>query len=110
MQEDNMFKLAKKTLVLMTVASLLVIPFGSSAMAQEYFETEDPGGGAMMFDFFVVRPVGIVATAVGTVAFIVSWPFSALGGNSGTAGQKLVAEPAAYTFSRPLGEFQHGSK
>ncbi len=105
-----MFKLAKKTLVLMTVASLLVIPFGSTAMAQEYFETEDPGGGAMMFDFFVVRPVGIVATAVGTVAFIVSWPFSALGGNSGTAGQKLVAEPAAYTFSRPLGEFQHGSR
>jgi hypothetical protein len=107
MQEDNMFKLVKKTLVLMTVASLLVIPFGSSAMAQEYFEVEEPGGGAMMFDFFVVRPVGIVATAVGTVAFVISWPFSALGGNSGTAGQKLVSEPAAYTFSRPLGEFQH---
>lgn len=105
-----MFKLAKKTLVLMTVASLLVIPFGSTAMAQEYFETEEPGGGAMMFDFFVVRPVGIVATAVGTVAFIVSWPFSALGGNSGAAGEKLVAEPAAYTFSRPLGEFHHGSR
>jgi hypothetical protein len=107
MQEDNMFKLVKKTLVLMTVASLLVIPFGSSAMAQEYFEVEEPGGGAMMFDFFVVRPVGIVATAVGTVAFVISWPFSALGGNAGTAGQKLVSEPAAYTFSRPLGEFQH---
>ena len=105
-----MINLAKKTLVLMTVASLLIIPFGSTAMAQEYFETEDPSGGAMMFDFFIVRPVGIVATAVGTVAFVVSWPFSILGGNSGAAGQKLVAEPAAYTFSRPLGEFQHGSK
>jgi len=110
MQEDNMFKLVKKILVLMTVASLLVIPFGSTAMAQEYFEAEDPSGGAMMFDFFVVRPVGIVATAVGTVAFVISWPFSALGGNAGTAGQKLVSEPAAYTFSRPLGEFQHGSR
>ena len=105
-----MFKLAKKTLVLVTIASLLVIPFGSTAIAQEYFEAEDPSGGAMMFDFFVVRPVGIVATAVGTVAFVVSWPFSILGGNAGAAGQKLIAEPAAYTFSRPLGEFQHGSK
>ena len=100
-----MFKLAKKTLALMTVASLLIIPFGSTAMAQEYFETEDPSGGAMMFDFFVVRPVGIVATAVGAVAYVVSLPFSALGGNAGAAGQKLISEPAAYTFKRPLGEF-----
>ena len=101
-------KLAKKTLILMTVASLLGIPFGSTAMAQEYFETEDPSGGAMIFDFCVVRPVGIVATAIGAVAYVVSLPFSALGGNTGTAGQKLISEPAAYTFKRPLGEFQHG--
>lgn len=105
-----MFKLAKKTLALMTVASLLVIPFGSTAMAQVYFETEEPSGGAMIFDFFVVRPVGIVATAVGAVAFVISWPFSILGGNSSAASQKLVSEPAAYTFKRPLGEFQHGSR
>ncbi len=105
-----MFKLAKKTLILMTVASLLIIPFGSTAMAQEYFEAEDPSGGAMLFDFFVVRPVGIVATAIGAVAFVVSWPFSALGGNSDIASQKLVRDPAAYTFKRPLGEFQHGSR
>ncbi len=103
-----MFKIAKKTLVLVMVASLLIIPFGSAAVAQEYFEAEDPGGGAMLFDFFVVRPVGIVATAIGTVAFVISWPFSALGGNSDVAGQKLVKEPAAYTFTRPLGEFQQG--
>ena len=105
-----MFKIVKKTLVLVMVASLLIIPFGSTAMAQEYFEAEDPSGGAMLFDFFVVRPVGIVATAIGAVAFVVSWPFSALGGNSGAASKKLISEPAAYTFSRPLGEFQHGSR
>ena len=101
-----MFKLAKKTLILMTVASLLIIPFGSTAMAQEYFETEEPSGGAMMFDLAVVRPVGIVATAVGCVFFIVSSPFSALGGNIDTAGEKLVKDPVAYTFKRPLGEFE----
>ncbi|CAB1056270.1 hypothetical protein D1BOALGB6SA_1006 [Olavius sp. associated proteobacterium Delta 1] len=100
-----MFKIAKKTLVLVMVASLLTIPFCSTVMAQEYFETEDPSGGAMMFDLCVVRPVGIVATALGTVVFVISWPFSALGGNSDVAGQKLVKEPATYTFVRPLGEF-----
>jgi len=110
MQEDIMFKLAKKTLILMTVASLLIIPFGSTAMAQEYFETEEPSGGAMMYDLCVVRPVGLVATALGSVAFVLSWPFSALGDNSDVAGQKLVKDPAKYTFVRPLGEFQYSNR
>ena len=101
-----MFKIAKKTLALVMVASLLILPFGSAAMAQEYFESEDPGGGEMLFDLCVVRPVGLVATAVGAVAFVLSWPFSALGDNTDVASQKLVKEPAAYTFKRPLGEFR----
>jgi hypothetical protein len=110
LQEDNMFKLTKKTLILMTVASLLIMPFGSTTMAAEYFEAEDPSGGAMMYDLCVVRPVALVATALGSVVFVLSWPFSALGGNSDVASQKLVKDPAAYTFKRPLGEFQNGSR
>jgi len=106
MQEDSMLKITKKTLALVTIISLLIIPFGSSAVAQEYFEAENPSGGAMIFDFCVVRPVGIVATAIGSVAFVLSWPFSALGDNSDVASQKLIKEPAAYTFKRPLGEFR----
>ena len=105
-----MFKLAKKTLILMTVASLLILPFGSTAMAQEYFDAEEPSGGAMLFDLCVVRPVGLVATALGSVVFVLSSPFSALGDNIDVAGQKLVKNPAAYTFKRPLGEFQHGDR
>ena len=100
-----MTKIVQKSLVLVVVASLLIIPFGSAALAQEYFEAENPSGGAMMFDLFVVRPVALVATAVGAVTFVLSWPFSALGDNTDAAGQKLVKEPAAYTFKRPLGEF-----
>jgi hypothetical protein len=103
-----MYKMAKKILVSVMVASLLVIPFGTSAIAQEYFETEDPGGGEMLFDLVVVRPIGIIATALGAVTFVISWPFSALGDNSDVASQKLVKEPAAYTFKRPLGEFRRG--
>ena len=105
-----MLKITKKTLALVTIISLLIIPFGSSAVAQEYFEAENPSGGAMIFDFCVVRPVGIVATAIGSVAFVLSWPFSALGDNSDVASQKLIKEPAAYTFKRPLGEFRRASR
>ena len=105
-----MFKLLKKALILITVASLLIVPFGSTALAQEYFEAEEPSGGAMMYDLCVVRPVGLVATALGSVVFVLSSPFSALGDNIDVAGQKLVKNPAAYTFKRPLGEFQHGDR
>jgi hypothetical protein len=100
-----MAKMVQKSLVLVVVASLLIIPFGSAALAQEYFEAENPSGGAMMFDLLVVRPVALIATAVGAVTFVLSSPFSALGDNIDAAGQKLVKEPAAYTFKRPLGEF-----
>ncbi len=59
----------------------------------------------MIIDGLVVRPISLVATAVGAVAFVITLPFSALGGNVEEAGEKLVVRPAAYTFSRCLGCF-----
>jgi hypothetical protein len=46
-----------------------------------------------------------VATAVGSVFYVISLPFSLLGANSGEAMGALIKDPAAYTFKRPLGEF-----
>ena len=99
-----MFKV-QKPLIIFVILTLMFVPFASTALGQEYFETEDPSGGAMIFDLAVVRPMGIIATAIGSVFFVISSPFSALGDNIGTAGEKLVKEPAAFTFKRPLGEF-----
>ena len=104
-----MFRIAKKSLVILMIAVLLIVPFASTALAEEYFEKEDPSGGAMIYDFCLVRPVGIVATAVGGVFYIISLPFSALGDNAGEAAQALVKDPAAYTFKRPLGDFSKSS-
>ena len=101
-----MFKIAKKSLIIVMIAAMMTMPLATTVFAEEYFEAEEPSGGAMMFDLAVVRPVGIIATAVGCVFFIVSSPFSALGGNIDTAGEKLVKDPVAYTFKRPLGEFE----
>ncbi|MBW2073094.1 MAG: hypothetical protein JRI89_17840 [Deltaproteobacteria bacterium] len=58
----------------------------------------------MTFDLIVLRPVGLAATVIGTAVFIVSLPFSAMGGNTNEAAEKLISEPAKYTFSRPLGK------
>ena len=87
------------------IVTLIVIPFGSSALAQEYFESREPAGGEMIYDTVVLRPVGLIATAVGSIFFIISLPFSALTDNVDDAKEKLVEEPYRYTFKRPLGQF-----
>lgn len=68
------------------------------------FAAEDKGA-AMVGDTVLVRPLGIVATVVGAAVFVVSLPFSLLGGNVKEAGHDLVAAPATFTFKRPLGDF-----
>ena len=100
-----MRKLTTSWAIIGVIAALIIMPFATTVQAQDYFEAREPGGGAMMYDTIVVRPVGIVATAVGSIFWLVSLPFSISGDNVDMATEKLVKEPAAYTFKRPLGEF-----
>ena len=104
-KEEAMKKIATQSISIVMIMMLLFIPFGSVALAEEYFETEEPEGAGMIYDAIIVRPIGVIATAVGSVFFVLSLPFSALGGNIDAAGEKLVKEPAKFTFKRPLGEF-----
>jgi hypothetical protein len=64
-------------------------------------EAEEMAG--MIADCLVLRPLGLVGTVIGASFFIVSIPFSALGGNVGAAFKTLVIRPAKFTFGRPLG-------
>lgn len=73
--------------------------------AASFYESGGPSGEAMLMDGVLVRPLGIGATLVGSVVYVITLPFSALGGNADVAAQKLIKEPAAFTFTRPLGEF-----
>ena len=100
-----MSRIVKKSLVIFMISVLLIAPCASTALAEDYFEKEETGGGFMIYDFCLVRPIGIVATAVGSVFYVISLPFSLMGNNSDEAVQALVKDPAAYTFSRPLGDF-----
>ena len=100
-----MQKITKQSLVFIIIASLVFVPFGASALAKQESMDEGISAEAMIADFVFVRPLGIVAVAVGSAFFIVSLPFSLLGGNSKAAAKKLVYEPAKFTFIRPLGDF-----
>ncbi len=61
-------------------------------------------GTDMVLDLLVLRPLGLLATGVGSVAFVVALPFTLPSGSAGEASCELVRKPFAYTFSRPLGE------
>ena len=100
-----MKKIINQCIIFLLTVTLIVIPFGSTALAQEYFESQEPEGGEMIYDTVVLRPVGIIATAVGSVFFILSLPFSALSDSVDDAKEKLVKDPYRFTFKRPLGEF-----
>jgi len=64
---------------------------------------QEPSAVEMGADLLVARPVQLASTIVGAAVFLVSIPFTILGGNVGQAGKKLVAEPAKATFVRCLG-------
>ena len=100
-----MHSIGKRSMILLLIAAMIFIPFGTSALAQCQDLDNEITAEAMAADLLVIRPLGIVASVVGTAVFIVSIPFSALGGNTKIACQKLVQDPARFTFKRPLGEF-----
>jgi len=100
-----MRNLAKKWIIFGVIAAVIGVPFATSALAQEFYGAKETGGGAMIYDMVVVRPIGAIATVIGSVFWVVTLPFSASGDNVDAATEKLVKEPAAYTFKRPLGEF-----
>lgn len=62
-----------------------------------------PKAFSMIGDLLIARPLLIGATAIGAVAFVVSLPFTAAGGNIGEAGKALVVEPGKEAFVRCLG-------
>ena len=64
---------------------------------------ENQGDFSMAGDLLVARPLGVVWTIAGSAIFVVSLPFTALGGNVKQAADTLVIGPAKETFVRCLG-------
>lgn len=86
-------------------SSLTPMVASANSYAYDYMaDSAEPTGGTMMADAFLMRPFMLVGTVVTTATFIITLPFSLLGGNVGESARNLVVEPARYTFVRPLGE------
>ncbi|GIZ12553.1 multidrug transporter [Pseudomonas sp. NCCP-436] len=101
--------------VLALTSGLLALPVQADVAQQNvsgdpYYSVEAPKAFSMIGDLVVARPLLIGATAVGAVAFVVSLPFTALGGNVGEAAEALVVEPGREAFVRCLGCTSSGYK
>jgi len=94
----------QKIITLILIVSFMLCSF-TPAFADD--STEKPSAEEMLFDVLLVRPLGLMTTIVGTGFFTVSLPFSLMGGNTVDVFGELVAGPAAFTFSRPVGELDY---
>jgi hypothetical protein len=64
----------------------------------------------MVVDVVVMRPLGLVATVLGTALTVVALPFTIPSGSVGESAQAFIVKPAEYTFKRPLGDFSDSSE
>ncbi len=86
--------------------SLMIGVASLPAAAEEILDDQinnRPSPMAILGDVLVARPILLGVTVVGTALFVVSLPFSALGGNVKEVAQTMVVGPAKSTFTRCLG-------
>ncbi len=93
---------------LMLLASLIMFTLPMQSQAEEIYEA--PSAVAMALDGLIVRPITLVATVIGSAIWIVTLPFSLLGGNAMDAADSLIMTPARATFIRCLGCTNSGRK
>lgn len=74
--------------------------------SEELYPNREPSAAELITDVVIVRPLGIVATVVGAVFYVIALPFSLPSGSADQAAEALVKDPAKYTFQRPLGNFR----
>ncbi|MEH6589412.1 MAG: hypothetical protein V7746_04090 [Halioglobus sp.] len=99
-QSSNRFTMA-------ALVACLLLP--QTLWAQRVVAIDDsPHAGVMVADLVIARPAGVVVTALGAAAFVVSLPFTLLGGNASDAAEQLMIRPAESTFVRCLGCRQGG--
>ncbi|HEY8329827.1 MAG TPA: multidrug transporter [Pseudomonas sp.] len=102
----NLFRSTALGLILTT--GLATLPLSASAQQDNVsgdptYTLEAPPAYAMVGDLLVARPLLIAGTIIGAAVFIVSLPFSALGGNVPEAADALIGTPGREAFVRCLG-------
>ena len=88
--------------------ALAVMPL--AAVAQQNGTVSGDKATDMVVDAVVVRPLGLVATVIGTVLTVAALPFTLPSGSVEASARQLIVRPAEYTFKRPLGDFNDSGR
>jgi hypothetical protein len=67
---------------------------------------DPPSSTAIMVDV-PVRILGVGLTVVSSAIFVVASPFALISGSFEETWHALVIEPLEFTFTRPMGQFDH---
>lgn len=90
----NQRTVKQKVFTVAASLSLLAISTQPALAAIEIDETDfGPSYETMVVDTVVGKPLQLVNAVAGTAAYLVSLPFSLIGGNADQAQQKLFVEP-----------------
>jgi hypothetical protein len=93
----------KKMILIPALALAVGIP-PALALDQDQI-TREPTGDEILADGLIARPLALIATVIGAAAFVITLPFTIPSKSTDRAAAILVAEPARYTFKRPIGQF-----
>ncbi|HSR10482.1 MAG TPA: hypothetical protein VLS90_03490 [Thermodesulfobacteriota bacterium] len=83
----------------------LAMVFSISAPAFAQQVREDMKDRQIFSDVLFMRPLGLAATVIGSAVFVLSLPFAIPSRSVEAVAQRLVVDPAKFTFTRPIGEF-----
>lgn len=92
----------KRVTVCLLAAALVISPLSVAAGPEQ--ELSEPSAFNTFIDAALYRPIGLILIPIGAGVFVLSLPFSSLGGNVSKSYDNLVVAPVKYTFNRPLGE------
>ena len=96
-----MFKHSKLLLIVAIIGTIIFVPFGHSADPEA--ELAEPSSFDYFIDIIVWRPVGALATVLGTGLYLITLPFSLPTDTAEKTQEKLVDAPFDFTFKRPWG-------
>jgi hypothetical protein len=102
--------MTRKNVTPITIALLLVLTMAAPVLAQDprmssvSARCTKPMGEDMIADLVVLRPIGLIASGVGAVFGIVTFPMAIFTNTVDRYDQKFFREPLEYTFVRPVGD------
>ncbi len=104
----KLIRIGRRALATLVVVSMLALA-GNAFATERSLDTEEGAEktSPVVFDLFVLRPMGMVGTLIGTVLFIAPvMPLTLITrpGDIGKPFHVMVVKPARYVVADPLGE------